>query len=355
MKSFKNDFGFYFLICTLILIMINCGKKADLTLEPELLPQKVTKFKISQVGENIRIRWNYPEFLSDNSSVLKSDRVSKVYIYFSRGNIPDGKFEKKATVLLKTDQKSLSKEGNLYKIDIPFKVKNLLNKNYFFSLKYRYGKKKSPMGKISGIETKIPVQPINDLKISEELKTIVLSWTKPKEDLLKDKIKEISGYNVFRKILSADSPDTLSEFIKINSETIVDNRFEDSDLGVNGTYFYYITIVISKKVFSGNSNTVQIVIKDKYPPDIPGSLAVFKAKKYIFISWSPVKDKDLAFYRIYRKSKDEDQYTLVADKITEHSFKDKHVVKGKKYYYVVTSVDINGNESDNSNSSFEQF
>ena len=73
------------------------------------------------------------------------------------------------------------------------------------------------------------------------------------------------------------------------------------------------------------------------------------------ISWGKVSDKDLSHYKIYRKSADETDFKVLNTKIVENKFMDNKVESGKNYTYYITSVDNNGNESDNSNSSSEIF
>jgi len=355
MKSIKYSFWLLIFLFTQIISVTACGKKADLRLEPEILPVGVKKIKVKQIGNNIRIKWNYPEFLSDDSTTLNPENIGKVYIYFLNTDYPYKKFRKKSKIIYKTEQNKIEKVNDLYTIDIPFKVAKLDGKTYYFSIRYKYGKKKSPMGKTVNIVTKIPIFPIEDLKVSLESKTILLKWSKPSKDIIGNNVTEITGYKIFRKVIATEPSEETPDFIRINKDKIVENSFEDSDSGVNGTYFYYVTVIISDNVYSEKSNIVKIDIQDKFPPEIPGNVTAFKAEKFIFISWSPVSDNDLAYYRVYRKSGKNGNFVLIADKITEHKFKDNKVKKGIRYFYSVTSVDNNGNESDDSNYSSETF
>lgn len=96
-------------------------------------------------------------------------------------------------------------------------------------------------------------------------------------------------------------------------------------------------------------------IKDIFPPEIPGNLHLFKSKDGFMLSWKEVKDKDLSHYKIYRKDGKTQSFTLLADEVKDNRFLDKSVKKGAKYIYVITSVDNNGNESDNSVEGTDQF
>ncbi len=334
---------------------ISCGKKADLTLPKQIFPVHVKSFNVKQIGDKIQIKWNFPEFLSDGKTETDITKISKIYIYSAGGEIEVEKFLKKKKLLFKTDIGSLKKDRGYFKINIPLKLKELDRKKYLFSMLYKYGRKKSPLGKILDISTRIPLKAVNNLKIFKESKIIVLKWKIPDTNYKGDKVSEILGFNIYRKIISSETPQENPDYKKISTDLITENKFDDSDTGNNGTYFYYVKVKISDKVFSEDSNIVSIKTKDIYPPQIPSNLTVFKADDHIFVSWTPVKDKDLSHYRIYRKISEKSNYKMIADNITINTYKDTKVIKGKTYYYVVTSVDGNGNESDNSNSSHEEF
>jgi fibronectin type 3 domain-containing protein len=66
-------------------------------------------------------------------------------------------------------------------------------------------------------------------------------------------------------------------------------------------------------------------------------------------------DTDFSHYRVYRRLTLNKEFQLAADKVTATSYKDKDLKAGKTYFYVVTSVDIKGNESKYSNEVKEQF
>lgn len=337
------------LIFTLfILFIINCGKKGPLKLEPKKLPTQINISKINQIGKNVEISFSFPAHLSDNKTKLDLNRVNKIYILYLDKEVPSEKFGKKSKLLIKLNLKNFQKKENLFLIKIPFKLKNLDNKKHYFAIKYTYGKKKSTLSNIKLITTKTPILPISDLKLIKERKLIKLKWSKPKLNLLNKNIKNISGYNIYRKIEEINNTLNKKNFIKINKDKILYEYFEDIDTGVDGNYFYFVSTIITNNIQSDSSNVVLTKIKDIFPPEIPSNLVSFITKGQIFLTWGQVKDKDLSYYRIYRKLQSDNEFTLIADKITKNSYKDTKIQKRKSYIYTVTSVDTNGNESEQS-------
>ena len=366
----------------LIIPLFCCGKKGPLRLEPELIPKAAEKLQLSQIGNNLKLEWDFPQVLADKKKTeLEIAKISKIYIYYSNKEILGGKFRKKSTLLkkLKLEDLTLSpppltqapvRPGmreikNLsYFINIPFKLKELDNKQHFFGIQYYYKKKRSPMSEIVFIFSRAPLKPVTDLKLILENKVIKLTWSKPLLDEAGKSITDIAGYNIYRKIepektgqAQEANISTIEEEVyrNINRSNVLLEYYEDNDTGINGNYSYYVSAVISKQIESAPSQTVSIKVTDIFPPEIPANLVCFKAQDHLFLTWKPVLDTDFSHYRVYRRLSPDNEFQLVADKVTSTSYKDKDLKTGKTYFYVVTSVDTKGNESEYSNEVKEQF
>jgi predicted small lipoprotein YifL len=389
----------------MVIVFIACGKKGPLKLEPGLEPKAVENGQVSQVGKQLKIQWDFPPTLADkNQTDLETDKIEKIYIYYSQKEITGGKFEKKSTLLRKlkledltsaqstgrTDaassqstpttptqtqtqkQKQIQPQENLsYYVMIPFKLNDLNNKSHFLGIRYYYQKKKSPLSTVLFIQTMIPVKPVTGLTITREKKVIKLNWTRPQQDENDNMVTSIAGYNIYRKIDPAAESEQQKEteretkkedspggagFDKINKDNVLTEYFEDKDTGKNGTYAYYVSTIVSNRIESEPSVPVSTQVKDIYPPEVPVNLVSFRASDHIFLTWKAAADPDLACYRIYRRSPPEKEFQLLADQITTNNYKDSQdLVTGKAYFYVVTAVDSRGNESDFSSAVKERF
>ncbi len=368
--------------CVLI-FSLNCGKRGPLKLEPEMLPKGAVNLKTSQVGENIRVKWEFPKLLEDRKTELELDKITKIEVYYSKKEILGGKFRKKSTLLSKLKMEDLTRyeepwmakvleklssqerkkrERFTYFVDIPFKTKDLTAKSHFFAIRYLYGKKKSPLSNAAHMVTHTPVKPIADLKVTREKKLIKLKWSKSQQDVLGMPVANIAGYQVYRRIKTentktektADEPSD-EAFEKLNRSNILNEYFEDRDTGIDGEYQYCVSTVVSNDIESAPSNVVSANVTDLYPPDIPVNLVSFRASDHMFLTWKAVPDEDLSHYRIYRKTADENGFTRIADDVTANRYKDNKVQKGTLYFYSVTAVDKRGNESEYSNIVNERF
>ena len=99
----------------------------------------------------------------------------------------------------------------------------------------------------------------------------------------------------------------------------------------------------TKKVKSGGGN----------PPDNkpqpPKNLTATAGDGYVELSWSPSSSSNLQGYRIYRGTSSGGESFYDAVPQTRTTYKNTNVNNGTTYYYYVTALDKNGNESEPSN------
>lgn len=85
---------------------------------------------------------------------------------------------------------------------------------------------------------------------------------------------------------------------------------------------------------------------DTTPPAAPVNLWALGQTNQILLRWSPNEEEDLAGYNIYRSTIWDSGYTrLNSSLLSACEYTDSTAVNGVMYYYVVTAVDTNNNES----------
>ncbi len=364
-------------IITLLFVLNNCGKKGPLKLEPEVMPGKLMEMKILQEGDDLMFSWKFPDFLKDNKTPLVFSSIKKIYIYYSDKPVDiistidkdidiqrkKGRsgpkfssplFLKKSRLLNKLDFQNLQSDKGIYKFSYKKISNKFLNKKIYFATRYKYQKLTSDLSEIKEIKIMEPAEPVTDLSISNEKKVIKLNWTVKSKKTKNNISPVISGFNVFRMI-NSEGHVANPDFKKINSEKVLKEYYEDSDTGISGKYSYYISVLVTDSNISKPSNIVSITIKDIFPPAIPLNLHIFKSKDGLMLSWKNVNDKDLSHYKIYRRDDSNTEFSIVGTEVKENRYLDKTVNKGKNYYYYITSVDNNGNESDESEKRSEHF
>jgi hypothetical protein len=85
---------------------------------------------------------------------------------------------------------------------------------------------------------------------------------------------------------------------------------------------------------------------DTEPPAIPRGVKSITRDGEVIIEWYPNGERDLAGYKIWRSS-DDDEFELltqVSDRTDQYI--DRDVQNGVTYFYAVSALDFDGNESD---------
>ncbi len=97
--------------------------------------------------------------------------------------------------------------------------------------------------------------------------------------------------------------------------------------------------------------TVTVVVtdaNDTTPPSIPVNLIATAGDGSVVLNWTPNGESDLDSYTIYRSTTATAPrtYSILENGLNAAQYVDSSAANGTTYYYTVTAVDVNGNESD---------
>jgi hypothetical protein len=134
---------------------------------------------------------------------------------------------------------------------------------------------------------------------------------------------------------------TGSNFVGEPMEVIVNMQMEGSS-GTPGptapTYYYARNIVVQRDAVPLTG-----------PPAAPTNLATGVGDTKVDLDWDNNSECDFSHYNLKRSTTPGGPYSQIATDLTEPSFSDMGLTNGITYYYVVTAVDYDLNESANSN------
>jgi hypothetical protein len=85
------------------------------------------------------------------------------------------------------------------------------------------------------------------------------------------------------------------------------------------------------------------------PVAAPTNLSALGADNQVSLDWDDNTEPNLAGYNVYRSTTPGDGYAQIATAVVTSEYVNSSVIGGTEYYYVVTAVDTNANESDHSN------
>ncbi len=87
------------------------------------------------------------------------------------------------------------------------------------------------------------------------------------------------------------------------------------------------------------------VVVEHGTPEIPTGLTSVTGDYKVTLYWNPVSDPDFMQFNVYRSYDPEGPYTIIGSTVSAF-YVDRDVCNGVTYYYAVTSVNYDGDESE---------
>jgi hypothetical protein len=112
-------------------------------------------------------------------------------------------------------------------------------------------------------------------------------------------------------------------------------------------YRYYVQAVSGELQQSDVAGPREIMPVDDFAPSIPAGLTADIGTTAVELSWERNTEPRFQGYNLYR-STDGGPFEKIASLITAPTYSDRAVQAGKKYRYAVSSIGVNGKESDRS-------
>jgi len=359
---------FYLILSVAVLLSFFpfCGKKGPIQPPLVLVPQTVENFKAFQQGDKIIIEWSNPTAYIDGSALAA---VSEVEIWvFEQKNSSERNtqaarpkdFEKEARLVaaikkeqLSSYQKKKEKKANEFLYVFPLTEKNLAASQMIFAIRVKDEKrKKSELSNLSSVKPQALPLPPGSAQAAVFEDRIEVSWEAPVENIDHSTPAKIEGYNLYKA-----EKDAFPQLL--NSSLIRETRYEDRDFLFGRVYRYYVRAATSASepyLESDDSQLVEVLPKDIFPPAPPSGLAAIKSAGSITLVWEANQEKDLAGYKVWRRGENQAEFIcLTSLLILENNFSDTMIEKNKRYEYAITALDGNGNESQKSKSVLEMI
>ena len=181
---------------------------------------------------------------------------------------------------------------------------------------------------------------------------VVLTWSGEPASSPDPRLRYI--YRVYRRPQDSQQLILVGE-MPVAGESSV--RFTDPSIEWEQTYYYRanVTTVATPegkpevRVDGDDTAEVKVFAHDVFPPAVPSGLqAVYSGpgqQPFIDLIWAPVADMDLAGYNVYRHERGSPAVKINAELIKAPAYRDAEVAGGKTYFYLVSAVDVRGNES----------
>jgi len=375
------------ILASTVFFLFCCGKKGPIFPPLVHIPKPIEEFVVFQRGANVILNWNNPEAYVDGSPI---EEITRVEIWRMIESDKDGtdteselnaaeeegqreveqesedqgvesksssaeNFSEKAKLVISIAQENFFEYQNKtqdqrllggFTYSYPLSSEDLKGQTNTFGLKVWAQKKESDFSALRSIKPKaLPCPPTGlTTKVLED--KIQIQWMPPDKNIDDSAPASVNGYTVYRG--------SEGEGIRCVSPVLItETEFFDSEFEFDEAYTYYVRTSASESapfLESDNSEPVNVVPKDTFPPKTPGGLVAISGDDFVSLSWDINREQDLAGYRIWRKTGKEKKYTALGEVIRENVFNDTAVRRDQRYDYAVSAVDKSGNESQKSKS-----
>lgn len=190
----------------------------------------------------------------------------------------------------------------------------------------------------------IPPSPTGLTAFLQDDNSVRIGW-----DDMTDIESSVGYYLIFRRAIDP-SGKTTTEFEPLTNSVLTSdkNYFVDSTAEPGKIYEYSVK---SFDLFGGESELSNPVLFNYTPSETPspGGLTVARHTDGVLIRWDAVMQDDISEYRVYRQQRDEEKDFLGSVKKGKQlQLMDRGVKQGELYFYSVTAVDNNQQESSSS-------
>ena len=352
------------------MLLSSCAQIAP-PVPPSLeLPKVVGDLKAVRKGDKVYLRWTQPAQTTDGESV---DHLGKTQICRSFdgssaqcekvGEVSPAQNPKAST----TNAKPSGREVN-YTDTLPAELQQDAKKIFSYSISAE-----NESGRSAGLSNHVQIPAALTLPAPADFKAqptadgIALGWSAVSPS------PEFHGsYRIYRQQEGSATSLVAGELPMDPAST----QFVDHGFEWGKTYSYRITVVTEvaggmhacgnppkdcASVFlveGDDSPTVKVLANDVFPPAVPSGLqAVYSGegqKPFIDLLWAPDTEGDMAGYNVYRREDGGTAARLNSEPVKTSAYRDSTVQPGTKYFYLITAVDLRGNESGRSEEASEQ-
>jgi predicted phage tail protein len=348
LRSTRSVFSF-FLAGLLLLASAACGVPGPPVPPTPKIPVVPENLTAQQVGERVILRWQVRLLNTDGSRRADWPQLQVYRAFLPAGEPYAQSFSSQAHVAYTIPNSLVDvylHEGTIVFDDAldAATLREHAGHLAVYALKALNEKgQDAGFSKLTAVQVHPVPTPIRRLQARVTPRSIELQWEPPTRTTGGAPIEAIAGYEIYR----SETGDEGSFVLYGNAATA---QYEDTRFRFNQPYYYRVRSLAqygATTVPSGDSTTAEVTPQDVFPPPVPQNLIAVAGVGRVDLTWDASVADDLQGYIVYRSRESGRDYQrrnsklLVAQTFAEVS----DVEAGTRYYYVVTAVDKEGNES----------
>lgn len=332
-----------------LLLTSGCGVPGPPVPPVARIPAVPRDLAAQQVGERVLLRWTLPRLYTDGARMDAYPRVEVHRAFLGEGTDPEVAFAGAAQVVYTIPGQVVDTflhDGVVVFPDVvaPAVLKEQAGRRAAYAVQAVNAKGQTAgFSNLASVRIYPVASPIRRLEARVTERAIVLTWPSPERTTSDTPLEALAGYQVYRSPSGAEGSFVLHG-------TAPTARYEDTQFQFGQRYFYRVRTLAQygrDVVESADSVTTDVLATDVFAPPVPVDLIVVAGSGRVDLTWDASAAPDLAGYHVYRATAADGEYRrLNAQLLAAQSFSDSvDLEPGREYYYVVTAVDREGNES----------
>lgn len=339
--------------CSLLLFLAalgGCGVAGPPVPPTAKIPVAPTGLAANQVGERVVLRWTVGRLYTDGTRMEGWPQL-EIYRAFLAEAPDEDKFAAEAKVVYVLPERVVESFRRNDIVVFPdvlgaAALGQQAGRTAVYAVKAVNAKRQDAgFSNLATVRLYPVAAPLERIETRVTERALELRWAAPQRTTGDTLLEAIAGYQVYRSEAGPEGPFAL----RGTAPTTV---YEDTDFQFGKKYWYRIRTLAqfgADTVESDNSVGVEVDARDVFPPPAPAHVIIIAGAERADLTWDASPAADLAGYHVYRSREPGRGYErLTQELLRAQSFADTGLGAGTTFYYVVTAVDAEGNESPNS-------
>jgi hypothetical protein len=344
----KHGISFLAALFPTLLWLVGCGVPGPPVPPTPKIPEAARDLVAQQVGERVLLRWTLPRLHTDGTRLDGPPKMEVLRAFVADGAPSEEGFIAQARVAYALPPQVVKSFLHTDIVAFPDLLgANVLREQAGRTAVYAI-RAVNEKGQSVGFSNLAAVRvypvptPIAIIATRVTERAIELRWDAPKRTTSGTPVEAIAGYQIYRSETGQSGSFALHGTSGIS-------QYEDTQFAFGRKYFYAVRVLAqygTDTVESEGSTIVEVTARDLFPPPVPANPIVVAGPGRVDLTWDASAATDLAGYFVYRSTEPGTGYErLTPQPLRVLSFADTTAKPGTRYYYVVTAVDTEGNES----------
>ncbi len=315
----------------LSILAVGCGKRGSPVAPRPRGPQPAARVEGRQLGDSVVVSFTVPDAQSaaTDEAPVRAELMRLVYETHVETGFDPGAFRRRGQLVAALERDPF-RQGERVRLEdrvLPTFEDAGPTLRYGLRLFDREGRS-SAIAVAADLQQMRSLPPPNRLRADLVPEGVRLSW-------ISDAGTATHGHAVYRADGDGEIPES-----PLNATPLTSGEFLDATVTRNATYRYEVRPILAAGLprREGSGTQVTVVSVDRFPPLPPEAVVAVQERAAVRLFWRPNAENDVAGYRIWRRSADE-EWIDRSGIVERPLWLDTDVVPAARFVYRITAID----------------